>query len=417
MFFPAGSVIRRPSPAKAGRLLNAISREPASLRTGRALTGAVRRIFMLSRGKHPKSRPVGGSCQRGEGGRNAVTAQRPAGVPAPPQANGGGGGLEMRLKLRLIFTFYIWRYDMKRTASLILAALLTCAALPGTALAAEAPEGMAPAATAPIFPTSVTEYSQGDARRISKVYTLSAGDDPADIPTADFEREGFTYTLLDMTRQDETETDAKAHTEAVTVESKSKDMEKIMPLLAATREVTTEDGYTGVLTLDTSSIKVEAAGYGTSSRAVTATRSYPNLSDADTAFVPKTTEESGRTLELADVQWQEAGGFYHAIATYTGTATSKYATGYTVTASYTGEVSKLASDKVIYTAVFGGAPTQTPETAEPTGPDAAEPAPSGGGWKWLLILPVGACAAGLAWLGVFLNKKHKAKKDWKEYSE
>lgn len=307
---------------------------------------------------------------------------------------------------------------MKRTASLFLAALLTCAALPGTALAAEAPEETTPAAKAdmPLLPTSVTEYAEGDARRISKVYALTADGDPAAIPTADFEREGFTYTLLDLTRQDETVTDAKTHTESVAVESKSKDMNKVMPLLPTTKEVTTEDGYTGTLTLDTASIKVEAAGYGTSSRTVTATRSYPNLSDADTSFVPKTTEDSGRTLDLADVQWQETGGFYHATATYTGTATSKYATGYTVTASYTGEVSKTTSDKVIYTAVFGGAPIQPVTAADATGPDTAGTAPSGG-WRWLLILPVGVCAAGLAWLGVFLNKKYKAKKGWKEFSE
>ena len=37
--------------------------------------------------------------------------------------------------------------------------------------------------------------------------------------------------------------------------------------------------------------------------------------------------DGGRTLTLADVQWLEAGEFYNATASYTGTATSKYATG------------------------------------------------------------------------------------------
>ncbi|MFR3921668.1 MAG: hypothetical protein ACLTYN_06470 [Dysosmobacter welbionis] len=41
-------------------------------------------------------------------------------------------------------------------------------------------------------------------------------------------------------------------------------MEEIMPLLAATCEAVTEDGYTGLLTLDTASIQVEASGYATS---------------------------------------------------------------------------------------------------------------------------------------------------------
>lgn len=295
---------------------------------------------------------------------------------------------------------------MKHTASRTLAALLACAALSCSALAAE------------LYPTDIVEYTEGDRPRLEKVYILSAADDPAAIPTADFDREGHAYTLLDLTRRDQTETDAKLHTEAVTVESKSRDMDKILPLLPTTKEVTTEDGYTGVLTLDTASVQVEAAGYGTSSRTVTATRSYPNLSDADTAFVPKTTEDNGRTLELADVQWQEAGGFYHATATYTGTATSKYATGYTVTANYTGEVSKVSNDAVIYTAIFSGAPIQAQPEPEPTPQDGTDgKAGAGGGWNWLIVLPIAAGGAGLAALAVFGGKKLKEKKAWKEFTQ
>lgn len=293
---------------------------------------------------------------------------------------------------------------MKHTASRFLAALMVCAVLPCAAMAAE------------LYPTDIVEYTEGEHPRLEKIYILTAGDDPAAIPTADFQREGRTYTLLDLTRRDHTETDAKLHTEAVTLESKSKDMDKILPLLPTTKEITTEDGYTGLLTLDTASIQVEAAGYGSSSRTVTATRSYPNLSDADAAFVPKTTEDNGRTLELADVQWQEAGGFYHATATYTGTATSKYATGYTVTANYTGEVSKVSSDTVIYTAIFSGTPIQAQPEPSPQN-DADTVAGTGGGWDWLLILPIGAGAAGLAALAVLGGKKLKEKKAWKEFTQ
>lgn len=46
-----------PSVPRQGRAVAfATAREPASLRTGRALTGAARRIFMWRRGRHPKSR-------------------------------------------------------------------------------------------------------------------------------------------------------------------------------------------------------------------------------------------------------------------------------------------------------------------------------------------------------------------------
>ena len=53
-------------------------------------------------------------------------------------------------------------------------------------------------------------------------------------------------------------------------------------------EVTTEDGYTGTLTADYTTIQVEASGYKNRSRTVTAERTYPNLSDADVSLIPKT---------------------------------------------------------------------------------------------------------------------------------
>ena len=209
---------------------------------------------------------------------------------------------------------------MKRITPLLLAVLLTCA-MTCPALAAEAPEGTAPVRPAALYPTEVVETETGGGRRLEKVYLLTAADNPANIPTDDFEREGYRYTLLDVTRQDYTESETREHTETVTLDSGTKDMDKIMPQLAATREVTTEDGFTGILMLDTASITVEAAGYGSSSRTVTATRTYPNLSDADSSLIPKTITDGGRTLTLADVQWLEAGEFYNATASYTGTAT------------------------------------------------------------------------------------------------
>lgn len=264
---------------------------------------------------------------------------------------------------------------------------------------------------ATFYPESIAEYTEGDHLRLNKVYILAATDDPTLIPTADFERDGKTYTLLDMTRQDNGQTDSKDYTETVTLSSKTKDKGKIASMLEPSMEVATEDDYTGTLALDTASIKVEAASYGSSSRTVTATRSYPNLSDADAALVPKTIEDNGRTLTLADIQWQEAGGYYHATANYTGTATSRYATSYTVTATYSGEVTKINDDTMIYTAIFGVAPMQ--EAEEPAR-EAPIPAAS---MKWLPMIPVALCLVGVAVLGLYLSKKHKATKKWGEYAK
>ena len=320
---------------------------------------------------------------------------------------------------------------MKRTAALILSAL-SAVMLACPALAAGLPEATAPPRSSELYPTEIVEAVEGDHLRLEKIYLLTAADNPANIPTADFDREGYHYTLLDVTRQDFTESDAKEYSETYTVESDTKDMDQIMPQLPATREVTTEDGYTGVLTLDTASIRVEAAGYASSSRTVTATRSYPNLSDADASFLPRTITDNGRTLTLSDVQWQETGNYYNATATYTGTASSSYVTGYTVTAEYAGEVVKTLSGSMIYTAVFIGIPIQA--EAEPDGSDKQDESDTPGampgtptssdnqeqggmGLKWLLVLPAAAAVAGVIVLGKILMKKYKAKKEWKEYTK
>ena len=184
---------------------------------------------------------------------------------------------------------------MKKRAAPLFLAVLTACALACPALAAEAPS---PEATPSVlYPVEVLEYTEGDRAepRISKTYELSPMDDPALIPTGDFERSGCLYTLLDIVKEDQTETDSKYYTETVTLDSKSKDMEEIMPLLAATCEAVTEDGYTGLLTLDTASIQVEASGYGL--RSIDVTRTL-------------TTEAAASLMPFRVQEIQDMGGIY-----------------------------------------------------------------------------------------------------------
>ena len=308
----------------------------------------------------------------------------------------------------------------RRISMLLCAAVLTlCMASP--------PAFAADRSAACYYPIEVESYTAGDfdQPRVRKVYQLSLSDDPAGIPTEDFEEYGMTFHLMEMTRKTEVGVDTQPLTKTVTTDSKTGDLGEILKQLDAEIEAKTEDGYAGMLKLDYNSVQVEVKGYGTSTRSLSASRTYPNLSDADSSLIPKTITDGGRTLTLADVQWLEAGEFYNATASYTGTATSKYATGYVITAEYAGEVVKTISGEMIYTAVFSGTPINAPVQTEPGAednstetqpPELAEPGSSGGiGLKWLLVLPIAAGAAGLAFLGKFLLKKYKAKKEWKEY--
>ena len=212
-----------------------------------------------------------------------------------------------------------------------------------------------------------------------------------------------------MLKNDQSETDSKEHIEVVTVESSTDNMTEIIQQLEPALEVTTEDGYSGVLAPDYPGIKVEAAGYKTSSRTVTAARSYPNLSDADASLIPKTISDGGRTLTLADVQWQEAGGYYNASATYSGTATGKYATGYNVTVEYKGEVTRTRSDSVIYTAVFASH-GETQIGKDDAGTGGAELTESGGAGKAVLLIPLAALLGAAGFGGWKLTKYYKNKK-------
>ena len=282
-----------------------------------------------------------------------------------------------------------------------------------------APSVLAASPPAVCYPSSVTRSEDG--AQIRKVYELGPGEDPGGIPRSDFEQEGYHYTLTDLLKQEAPEREERFHTETVTLDSKSKDMESVLALLPAQREFTTEDGLTGVLSLKLDTVNVEVSGYGSSTRQVSATRSYPNLSGQDTSYIPKEITDNGRTLELASIDWQtdntaNEDGYaiadrYTAIATYTGSATSSYIKGYVVTADYSGTVSRIALNKVRYVAIFEGTPL-TPVEPEPS-PEPSdavqEPAaPIPFHWGYVLV-PLGVVALVGAGVGaaLFIKKRRE----------
>ena len=60
-------------------------------------------------------------------------------------------------------------------------------------------------------------------------------------------------------------------------------------------------------------------------------------------------------MTLQTVNWQTEGdGHFTAMASYSGSATSSYVKGYTVTADYAGTVSRINLNKIRYVAIFEG---------------------------------------------------------------
>lgn len=297
---------------------------------------------------------------------------------------------------------------MKRVFALCAMALTLAMALPVQAAAAET--------VAVCYPTSITRSEDGG--EIRKIYDLSPTDDPAGIPRSDFEQDGFRYTLTDLLKQELPEYEERQHTETVSLESKSKDMASVLALLPQEREFITDDGLTGTLTLQLDTVQVEVAGYGSSTKEVQATRSYPNLAGQDTQYIPKTIEDNGRTLTLQSIDWQTdntastdgyaLGDRFTAVATYTGSATRSYVKGYTVTADYTGTVSRIALNKTRYVAIFEGTAIVPVEPAVEL-PDVLE-APKQFNWAYVLV-PLGVVAAAGGGVGIALFLKRRRESD------
>lgn len=267
---------------------------------------------------------------------------------------------------------------MKRILSLLTLSLVLVTALAPTALAADA--------SAVCYPTSIT--CNEEQTELKKIYNLAPEADPAGIPRSDFEQNGYHYTLQDLLKQELPENESREQTETVSLQSDKKDLESVLTLLPQEKEFVTDDGLTGVLTLRLDTVQVEPSGYGTSTKALTATRSYPNLDSQDTQYIPKSIEDNGKTLMLQDIQWQTdntanvdgyaLGDRFTATATYTGSTTGSYVKGYTVTADYTGTVSHIALNRVRYVAIFEGEPVKALTL------DAEQPA-FAFQWRYILI--------------------------------
>ena len=279
-----------------------------------------------------------------------------------------------------------------------------------------------------LYPTYVAQSD--DKTEFRKYYDLSPEDDPAGIPRSDFEQDGFHYTMTDLLKQELPEYEERLHTETVSVASKSKDMATVLSVLPEKKEFITEDGFTGTLTLRLESVQVEVSGYGSTTKEISATRSYPNLSDQDTQFIPKTIEQDGKTLTLQNIEWQSdntatVDGYaltdrYTAVATYTGSKTSSYVKGYTVTAEYSGTVSRIALNKVRYVAIFEGvriAPVEEAplEDIAPTDPPVQEPGEAPASFNWaVLLVPLAVIAAAGGGIGIALFMKRRRETDESE---
>ena len=196
-------------------------------------------------------------------------------------------------------------------------------------------------------PTDTVVQNLNGSQQAIKTYTIPPDQDPATLIEEPFELEGFLYTFANIVKTENPVEETKVHTEIITIETAKKDLSVVLENLEPTIEY--DDGvFKGRLALDHTSIVTEAAGYTTKSYTVTETKTIGQLDRNDMSYVPATTVKDGRTLTLANVEWQVTGtdlvgealmpSSYQAIATYSAKASYNAATGYITTAEYVGDV-------------------------------------------------------------------------------
>ena len=212
-------------------------------------------------------------------------------------------------------------------------------------------------------PTDTTIQNLNGSQQLIKTFTLPPGADPQQLIEEPFDQEGWHYTFADIVKEENQMSDRKYHTETVTLETDSKDLGKILEQLETTLDY--NDGtYSGVLTLDHTAIRTEAAGYTSQAKTVTATKTIGPLDRNDMSYVPATTVKNGVTLNLSNVDWQVIGtdlvgdtlapASYQAVATYSGKSYHKVATGYVTSADYVGEVTRSDVESVTYKVTYLG---------------------------------------------------------------
>ena len=251
---------------------------------------------------------------------------------------------------------------MKHLRHLVLCLLLVLS-MATSAFAAEVPD------------TFVTENLNGQ-QRLVKTYTLAPDIDPETLKEPSFEYDGFTYSWAYTTKEEHPFLETKDMVQIITVETAKNDLTQILAELAPSIEY--DDGiYSGELSLDHTTLTTEAAGYTTKYSKTSETKVIGNLDRNDMSYVPATTVKNGKTLSLANVDWQVTGtalvgeslvpSQFQAVATYSATSSYKAATGYITTAEYHGEVASEGIKNITYTVVYTGTEIlpETPE--EPAG--------------------------------------------------
>ena len=259
---------------------------------------------------------------------------------------------------------------------------------------------------------------------LTLTYAAPPGSEALEAPLEGVMWGGREYRYVEAVGWPTTLQETKDVAQEITVACTGNSLEDVQAVLEPTI-MHSEDGYTGVLTLDFASIAVEDGEQQTAYYTMRESREYPHLTSNDPSLVPKSITKNGTAYALEGIEWvtqasaaidyQQVPTTYTAVATYTSSGRRTITEDYAVTATYTGTVAKTVEGPTTYDLLFaleqgdaeasGGttAPGQSGATAPGQGSTTAR-GENSNTWKVVLALGVVALLIGG---GVFVWRRRQ----------
>ena len=169
------------------------------------------------------------------------------------------------------------------------------------------------------------------------------------------------YNLENIDRVDNFKTLTKEQEIIDTIDTNTNNLEKVISMFNETKDYE-EDGYTGTLKRDNSSLKISVSNSYQEEYKVYLQKAYNNVSSNELNDIPKTIKENGTTYYLVNPVWNiaetenvseyEVPVKYNGTMYYEGIKTKTIVTSYLATIKYTGEISKQVPDTTTFTITY-----------------------------------------------------------------
>ena len=208
-----------------------------------------------------------------------------------------------------------------------------------------------------------TCFASSNLKTLEKEYTVdykTADDFYNSIQNTIFE-DKIGYKLDNVDRVDNFKTLTKEQEVIDTIETNTNDLGKVISMFNETKDYE-EDGYTGTLTRDNSSLKISVNNSYQEEYKVYLQKAYNNVPSNELNDIPKTIKENGTIYYLVNPVWtiaktekvseNEVPVEYNGTMYYEGIKTRTIVTSYLATIKYTGEISKQVPDTTTFTVTY-----------------------------------------------------------------